>query len=73
MDVGESDEGDDMVGDDVKSEKLGPRGCRYVRISISVGLVLRVCVRLVRVRVRELRVAGMPRHLRSVHLSRDSR
>ena len=66
MDVGESDEGDDMVGDDVKSEKSGPRGCRYVRISISVGLVLRVYV-------RELRVAGMPRRLRSVRSSWDSR
>ena len=42
--VGESDEGDDGVDDDVKSEKSSPGGCRYVRISVSVGLVFRVCV-----------------------------
>ena len=42
--VGESDEGDDGVDDDVKSEKSSPGGCRYVRISESVGLVFRVCV-----------------------------
>jgi hypothetical protein len=72
--VGESDEGVDNGGDDgLLSEKSGPGGCRYVRISVSVGLAFLVCERVeVRVRVCGLRVAEMPRRRRSARSSRDN-
>jgi len=45
-----SDEGDDNVGDEVLSEESSSGGCRYVGVSVFIGLVFRVCV-LVWVRV----------------------
>ena len=46
MGVGESDDGDDGVGDDVSSEKSSPRGCRYEGLSEFVELVSLLCVRV---------------------------
>jgi hypothetical protein len=71
--VEDSDEGDDRVGDEVLSEKSSSSDCRYVGVSVFIGLVFRVCV-LVRVRVRvfvcELRVVEASLFLCSVCSSR---
>src|ERR1700729_3801915 len=71
--VEDSDDGEDKVGDEVLSEKSSLSGCRYVGVSVSIGLVFRVCV-LVRVRVRvfvcELQVFGVSLSLCSVRSSR---